>query len=133
MSERPRRPEQPTISLEARLPASVRNPKGLARCQRVIRREDEAPRQCMLAAREGFRACGSHGAGYPKREREGIRRNPAKARITNGRFAKIETLRTLAQDDEQMWVLLQFREMRGDLDRMLRGVEQRLEARRASA
>ena len=63
-SRRPR--SVPGIELEPTLVPSRRHPTGAARCQAVTWRDGQ-PRQCRRKARDGFRVCGHHGAGYRKR------------------------------------------------------------------
>jgi len=82
---------QPPRPLAPRLPPSERHRDGLPRCQRWATR-DGAFWQCGRAAREGFPTCGHHGAGFPAREKSGIRQNPATAGLKTGLYAKKETV-----------------------------------------
>ena len=96
-----------TQCLVARLPPSRRHPDGLPRCQRE-RVRDGRWHQCQRAAREGFRTCGFHGAGFAARERAGTAKNPALVRLSTGRHATLETLRVLSSDDPRAFVFYQF-------------------------
>jgi hypothetical protein len=84
--------------------------------------------QCERAAREGFRGCGIHGAGYAARERAGTAKNPALARLTTGRHAKLETLRVLSAVDARSFALYQF----ALIDRRLAEIKAALRTRRRS-
>lgn len=84
--KRSRRKKVPAARLVARTKASRRHPKGMPRCQFSEDRDGDLW-QCPKAARAGFRVCGSHGAGYAKREREGTRQNPALAALKTGEHA----------------------------------------------
>jgi hypothetical protein len=67
------------------LEPTLSTPNGgvAARCQRI--KKDGT--QCGKAARVGFDVCGTHGAGYGKREREGTRRPPGRPPI-HGIYAR---------------------------------------------
>lgn len=94
-------PPQP---LEARTAPSSRHKDGLPRCQRW-RVRDGVFWQCPRAARRGMRACGMHGAGYEKRERAGIRKNPAVAAVVTGTVAQPETMRLLLESHPELRAL----------------------------
>jgi hypothetical protein len=103
--------------LVARLRPSRRHPDGLPRCQRV-RLRDGQWHQCRRAAREGFRVCGIHGAGYAVREKAGTKKNPALARLNTGKYAKLTTLEALAASDDRAFFALAMRQLRVEIDRM---------------
>jgi len=86
-------PRQP---LAAATRPSRRAPQGRPRCQYWDPRGDGFW-QCHRAARPGFRVCGVHGAGYAKREREGLRTNPALAPIVTGTKASAATQQVLLE------------------------------------
>jgi hypothetical protein len=90
--------ENPPQPLEARLSASVRHPEGLPRCQRWKIR-DGGFWQCSKAARHGMPVCGVHGGGYPRREKLGVRENPATVSLRTGERAKPETVEAFFQGD----------------------------------
>lgn len=85
-------------SLESHV--DVPNGGRAARCQAVRKNGD----QCKKAARVGFHVCGTHGAGYAKREAEGVSK-PTGAPMVHGRFAStnrgtlLEMLAELQQDE----------------------------------
>lgn len=64
-------------------------PRCQARCKATSQ-------QCQKAARRGCRVCSSHGAGTGRRERAGLRKNPALASLKSGRHATPATLATWA-------------------------------------
>jgi len=61
--------------------------------------------QCKKNARSPFPVCGSHGAGYRKREQEGRASNPALARFVTGQRAKPETMEQLWRDQPELRAL----------------------------
>lgn len=101
--------------------ATIAMPRGgrAPRCQKPKRDGT----QCEKAARKGFTVCGSHGAGYKKRERAGTRQNPRTASITTGRFTSDEAKQDLIAEDPGFAADLQFfldhPEKRRDLDTLL--------------
>jgi hypothetical protein len=92
------------IELEERQPPSRRNPLGALRCQ-AIAFDSGVPHQCKKNARAPFKVCGTHGAGYRKRELEGKAQNPALARIVTGARAKPETMQQLWRDRPELRAL----------------------------
>jgi hypothetical protein len=77
--------------------ACERHPMDMRSELRIDVSLDFAPRgdgfwQWRRPARQGFRVCGVHGAGYAKREREGLRTNPALAPVVTGAKASCATL-----------------------------------------
>lgn len=92
------------LELEARQSPSRRNPLGAPRCQAIAFDEGVA-HQCRKNARAPLSVCGSHGAGYPKRELEGKAQNPALARLVTGARAKPETLEHLWRERPELRAL----------------------------
>ncbi len=76
-------------------------PRGgvAARCQRV--KKDGA--QCKKPARTGYRVCGSHGAGYAKRERAGTRQKPGRP-VTHGKYS-ITGTKSFGEAEEEVAAL----------------------------
>lgn len=92
----------PPLPLVARTKPSRRHPNGRPRCQRWKIRDGDVFWQCTHPARDGFQACGLHGSGYAKRERQGTRENPATAAVRTGELAKPETLKQLWHDKPEI-------------------------------
>lgn len=63
---------------------TIPNGGSAARCQAVNRQGS----QCGKPARQGFQACGSHGAGYAKREESG-QRQPVGRPVTHGLYSRV--------------------------------------------
>jgi len=87
---------------------------GKPRCQRWAIR-DGVFWQCPHAARDGCNTCGSHGAGYPKREREGRRKNPVTAAVKSGERARPDTIRQLYESNPEFRALYQIELGRDDI------------------
>jgi hypothetical protein len=83
---------------------SRRAPHGRPRCQYWGPRGDKFW-QCQRPARQGFRVCGVHGAGYAKREREGLRTNPALAPVVTGTKASAATQQVLLEGQPNLRAL----------------------------
>lgn len=84
----------PETPLETHVP--MPNGGFALRCQRV--KKDAA--QCKKPARTGYRVCGSHGAGYAKRERAGERKKPGRP-VTHGIYSNTPT-RSYAEAMEEV-------------------------------
>jgi hypothetical protein len=84
----------------------VPNGGRAARCQRI----KKDGQQCGRTARVGFKVCGVHGAGYAKREAQGVRK-PTGAPMVHGRFAKTGG-RSLLE------ALAELQQYKGDLARL---------------
>jgi len=96
----------PPIALFERKVPSKAHPEGMRRCQRWMSVADAAKKehlpnvtvgaisvwQCPLDARDGISVCKMHGGGSLKREKSGLRTNPATVRITHGLSAQPTTL-----------------------------------------
>lgn len=115
--KRPRRRQSkmavPPTALAPMTKPSKRHPGRRPRCQRW-RLVNGRVWQCSKAARAGFRVCGLHGAGYPKREQLGSAKNPALAALKNGRVARPETIEQLLRRKPELQALFD-RELDGDL------------------
>jgi hypothetical protein len=81
-----------------KLIATITTPNGgtAQRCKAVNRRGE----QCGKPARQGFEVCGSHGAGYPKREQSG-ERQPVGRAPTHGLYSRV-ALKNLADLREEV-------------------------------
>ena len=63
--------------------------------------------QCPKPARPGFPVCGFHGAGFEKREREGLRQNPRLASLKSGRDMSPNTFTYIVERNPGLRVLFQ--------------------------
>jgi hypothetical protein len=81
--------------------------------------------QCKRAAREGFRTCGHHGAGFAAREKRGERKNPARVRIVNGEHATRETLEVLSRLYPEIWAMNYLKEITEEVKERLRAEKER--------
>jgi len=103
------------------LAPTVKLPRGAVapRCQKRKR----TGAQCEKAARKGWTVCGSHGAGYAKREREGTRQNPKTVNVTHGGSTTPATKALLADIDPafaaDLAIYLDDPAKRRDLDTLL--------------
>lgn len=104
-----------------KLASTIRTPMGnVPRCQAQSR----AGVQCRRPARKGYTVCSTHGAGTRRREREGTRKNPRTASVTNGLHAQPDTLAELQQLDPDYKALLEY--YRGQKPEALRNLDELL-------